>query len=160
MTPAGNAPSSCVRSWRVAGGLPAEGAPPDAAPTGGANAELGIICVPATPLRGFAVADASPPATPGGPGSEDGDDPPEGAGGVDGDAAALALALAFASAFATAAAAALPTFGFAFDVAASESSSSERNPMTAFDAGVPAAAASNAPRDESTLLTASGETCG
>lgn len=153
-----------MRSCRCAG-APTEAASPDGvpdgAPTGGANAELGIICVPATPLRGFPLAEASLPTGPAGAGGADGDDPPDGAGGVDGDDAALAApAFAFASAFAIAAAAAVPTFGFAFDVAASDISSSELKPMTAFDAGVPVEAASNAPREDNTLLMASGDTFG
>lgn len=158
-----------MRSCRFAG-APTEAAPPDGvpdgAPTGGASAELGIICVPATPLRGFPIAEASLPARPDGAeawGGDDGDDPPGGADGVDGrafDAALAGPAFSFASAFAIATAAAFPTFGFAFDVAASDISSSELYPMIALDAGVPAAALSNAPREDRTLLTASGDTCG
>lgn len=169
-----------MRSCRL-GGSPTDAAPPDGvpagAPTAGANAELGIICVPATPLRGFPIAEASPPAGP--PGAGAGDDGDDGDGGDDGDipengatgaagvdarafagSALAGPAPTFASALATAAAAAFPTFGFAFDVAASDISPSGLMPITARDAGVLAAATSNAPREDRALLMASGDTCG
>lgn len=56
--PAGNAGMSCVRSWRFGAGEP-EGAPAGALADGAARwPMLGIISVPATPLR-FVPLDAA-----------------------------------------------------------------------------------------------------
>lgn len=135
--PGGNAPSNCVLSGRFEGAFVA-GPAPDSAPDGMfGNAELGIICVPATPLRFTPELDSLFDSLfVGAPDAADAADAAE-PGGADG---------AFEGDICGGAEAPGPMSGF--------------EPGLRREAGVPAAAFSNEPRSESTLLTASGETCG
>lgn len=134
--PGGNAPSNCVLSWRFEGALVA-GAAPDGAPPGGrfGNAELGIICVPGTPLRFPPELDSLTDDPGGADVAFEGD-----AGASEGNAGASEADAGVGSDVPS------PMLGF--------------EPALRREAGVPAVALSNALRSESTLLTASGETCG